>query len=88
MNANGCRLGLLGHLVTTHLLMPRSICAQSTYYLSLLSWGCKRSILSVPMARASAHAMVVMLVEDMLKLYLRLSFSNHLTRGSRNMRKR
>jgi hypothetical protein len=60
--------------VTTHLLMPRSICAQSPYYLSLLSWGCKWSILFVPMARASAHAMVVMLVGDMLNLYPRFVF--------------
>lgn len=40
MNIRGCNLDILGQPVTTYLLMPRSMCAQSSYCLSLLSCGC------------------------------------------------
>ena len=40
MNAIGYDLDLLRHHVIVHLFMPRSICAHSKYFLSLLSWVC------------------------------------------------
>ena len=40
---------LLGHHVTTHLFMPSSMCAQTEYCLSLMSWVCMCFMLLVMM---------------------------------------
>ena len=37
MIARGCSFDLLGHLVTAYLFIPRPMCAQSEYCLSLKS---------------------------------------------------
>ena len=54
VHAWGCGFDLLGHPVTTHLVMHGSTCTQLEYCLSLLSWGCMWFMLSMRMPRLLA----------------------------------
>lgn len=52
---SGCSLDLFGQLITEHVLIPRSICAQFEYCCSLSSGGCMCVMLPASIARPSTY---------------------------------
>ena len=61
------------------------MCAQSSYCLSLLSYGCMCSILLVWMKRSSAYDVLVMVFGEVFKWYPSWSILSYPSRGSRKM---
>ena len=88
LNVMGFILDLLGHPVTTHLGIPRSIPAHSQNLFNLFSCVCNDSNLLAIAARSSAYAADEILILDVPKVYPLLPCCNHLRRGSRNIRNR
>ena len=61
------------------------MCEHFAIFWSLWICGCIAWISFVIILRSSAYAVVVHVIEDVVKWYPRLYFSNHLRSGSKNM---
>ena len=76
---------LLGHPMMVHLGMPSSIPAHWQNLSILFICGCMYLISLVIVAKSSAYVVELSVYCDVLSLYPRLSLSNHLSSGSRDM---
>ena len=81
----GFVLDLLGHPVTAHLGIPRSIPAHSHNLSSLFSCVCNDSNLLAIVARSSAYAADAHLILDVPKVYPLSPCCNYLRSGSKNI---
>ena len=81
-------LDLLGHLVTTHLDIPRSIPAHSHNLSSLFSCICNDFSLLAIVAKSSAYVTDEIFTLDVPKVYQLSPWCNHLRRGSKNTKNR
>ena len=66
VNAKGCNFDLLGQSMIALFVMLTSMCAQFEYRLSLLSCGCMCFAMSMRMMRSFAHAIVMMVLGEVL----------------------
>jgi hypothetical protein len=88
LNVMGFILDLLGHPVTAHLGIPRSIPAHSQNLSNLLSWICNDVSLLAIAAKSSAYVADEIFTLDVPKVYPLLPCCNHLRRGSKNIKNR
>jgi hypothetical protein len=88
LNVMGFILDLLGHPVTAHLDIPRSIPAHSHNLSSLLSCICNDFSLLAIVAKSSAYAADEIFTLDVPKVYPLSPCCNHLRRGSKTIKNR
>ena len=78
-------LDLLGHPVTAHFDIPRSIPTHSQYLSIIFSCGCIDVSLLVMVAKSYAYAIELIVNLDVPKVYPYLLFCSHLSSDSRNI---
>ena len=88
LNVMGFSLDLLGHPVTAHLGIPRSIPAHSQNLSSLFSCTCSDFSLLAIVAKSSTYAADEILILDVPKVYPLSPCYNHRRRGSKNIKNR
>ena len=81
----GLNFDWLGHPVIAHFERFRSMYDHFVNFCNLFICGCICYMLSVMIVKSSAYAVVVHVVDDVLKWYPKLFFSSHLRSGSMNM---
>ena len=84
LNVIGVRCDLFGQPINVHFGILRSMLAKVLNQCNLFSWLCRDLMLSINIARSLAYGVELYCSIDVLKLYLKLSLSNHLMKFSIN----
>ena len=88
LNVSGFLFDLLGHLVTTHFCTSKSIPTHLHYLSSLFSWICNDWRLFAVIAKSSAYVAELNVIFDVPNVYPLLPVCNHLSDGSKKIKKR